>query len=91
MIRLNCFFASKEGRYNEALEAALRLTAASQLQEGCISYDVFESDTRDNVFMFCETWVSQEALDKHSSSEVFVKEVAAIQDCGHLKLERFEF
>lgn len=85
------FFASKEDRYNEALEAAIRLTAASQQQEGCVSYDVFESGTRSNIFMICETWASQEALDAHSASDVFAKEVAIIQSCGDLKLERFEF
>ena len=61
MLRLNCFFQAKEGRYEEALDAALALVAASQKEEGCVSYDVFESGTRANMFMICETWASQEA------------------------------
>ena len=42
MIRINCFFQANEGQYDAALQAALALTAASQKQEGCVSYDVFE-------------------------------------------------
>ena len=68
MIRLNCFFQAKKGKYNEALEAAILLTAKTQQHEGVISYDVFESATRKDVFMFCETWESEEALAKHSET-----------------------
>ena len=60
MVRINCFFQANEGQYDAALQAALALTAASQKQEGCVSYDVFESGTRSDVFMFCETWTNAE-------------------------------
>ena len=46
MIRLNCFFKANEGKYEDALEAAIALTAMSQQEEGCVAYDVFESATR---------------------------------------------
>lgn len=91
MIRLNCFFQAKNGKYNEALNAALALVAASQQQEGCIAYDVFESGTRKNVFMICETWASQETLDAHSASEPFAHNVGIITACGEMKIERFDF
>lgn len=91
MIRLNCFFQAKPGKYDEALNAAITLVAESKRQEGCIAYDVFESGTRGDVFMICETWASQEALNAHSSSEAFVTLVPAIEACGELKLEKFEF
>jgi len=91
MIRLNCFFQAKNGKYNEALNAALALVAASQLQEGCIAYDVFESGTRKNVFMICETWANQETLDAHSASAPFELNVGIITSCGDMKIERFEF
>ena len=55
MIRINCFFQANEGQYDAALQVALTLTAASQKHTGCVSYDVFESGTRSDVFMFCET------------------------------------
>lgn len=91
MIRLNCFFEAKAQRYSEALDAAIALTAMSLKHEGCVAYDVFESGTRKNIFMICETWESQAALDKHSATPEFAEYVGVMQDCGNLKLEKFEF
>lgn len=92
MIRLNCFFQAKsQETYETALNAAIMLTAQSQKHEGCIAYDVFESGTRTDVFMICETWQDQPSLDKHSATPEFAENVAIIQECGLLKLEKFEF
>ena len=91
MLRLNCFFQSRKGKYAEALDAAIALVAESQRQEGCIAYDVFESGTRKDIFMICETWASQEALDAHSASAPFAQYVAIITSCGDMKIEKFEF
>ncbi|HRF85062.1 MAG TPA: putative quinol monooxygenase [Alloprevotella sp.] len=91
MIRLNCFFQAAEGKYDEALEAAIALTACSQQEEGCIAYDTFESSTRADILMICETWTNDEALAAHSASEHFKKYVGLLETLGTLKLERFEF
>lgn len=91
MLRLNCFFQAKEERYEEALDAALALVAASQKDEGCISYDVFESGTRPDVFMICETWRDEASLQKHMVAPHFVQYVAQLEECGTLKLEQFAF
>ena len=91
MIRLNCFVSVKEENRNEVLEAARRLTAASQKQAGCIAYDIFESATRPEVLMFCETWKDQESLDAHATSDVFVKETTIIHQLAYLKIERLSF
>ena len=94
MIRLNCFFqanAESETAYKDALRAAVALTEKSRKHAGCVAYDVFQSATRSDVFMICETWKDQEALDAHSATPEFAKYVAEIQACGQLKLEKFEF
>lgn len=91
MIRLNCFFQAKKGKYNEALEAAMLLTAKSLKHSGCVAYDVFESATRKDIFMICETWQDQESLDQHSATPEFAECVGIIQQCGDLKLEQFQF
>lgn len=90
MIRLNVFFQAKKGKYTEALEAAILLTAKTQQHEGVISYDVFESATRKDVFMFCETWESEEALAKHAETPEFKECVAIIESCGEMKIEKME-
>ncbi|MBD5225410.1 MAG: antibiotic biosynthesis monooxygenase [Bacteroidales bacterium] len=91
MLRLNCFIKVGASNRGEVLEAARRLTAASLLQDGCIAYDVFESATRPEVLLICETWRDQVALDAHSASDVFVREVGVMTSLAEMKLETFEF
>lgn len=91
MIRLNCFIQVSEENRTAVLEAAKRLTAASLEQEGCVAYDIFESATRHDVLMFCETWKDQAALDAHSASKVFQDEVKIMSELAKMKIESFEF
>ena len=91
MIRINCFLAAREGRREEALEAAKALTAVSLTQDGCVAYDVFESATRPGILLICETWRDQAALDAHSASEPFKKYVGVMNDAGEMKIESFGF
>ena len=58
MIRLNVFVRVNETNREKAIEAAKELTACSLKEEGCIAYDTFESSTRRDVFMICETCIS---------------------------------
>lgn len=91
MIRVNCFFQADENRYAEAFQQALALVAASRTHAGCVSYDVFESGTRSDVFMFCETWESPEALAAHSTTEEFKTYVGQLETMGQIKIEKFNF
>lgn len=91
MLRLNCFIRVSAENREEVLSAAKRLTEASLKQDGCVAYDVFASATRSDVLMICETWRDQEALDAHSASDVFVKEVGFMKSLAEMKLEVFSF
>lgn len=91
MLRLNCFIKVSAEHRGEVLEAARRLTAASLLQDGCVAYDVFESATSPDVLLICETWRDQLALDAHSASDVFVREVGIMRSLAEMKLESFRF
>ena len=92
MIRLNCFFqAADAAKYKDALRAAVALTENSRNHARCIAYDVFQSATRSDVFMFCETWKDDASLKAHAETPEFKKYVAEIETCGQMKLERFEF
>lgn len=90
MLRLNCFFQASEGRYDEALQAAIALTAKSQSHPGCKAYDVFESATRPDVFMICETWADQASLDFHSQTPEFKEYAAILNACGTLSIETMQ-
>lgn len=91
MIRLNCFIRTESATRGEVIEAAKRLTEASLKQEGCIAYDIFESATRSDVLMICETWRDEESLKSHSESDVFRTEVGKMRSLAEMKLERFNF
>lgn len=91
MLRLNCFIQVKNDMGADVLAAARALTAESRRQEGCIAYDIFQSATRSDVMMICETWRDQAALDAHSASEPFKKYVALMRANADMKLETFSF
>ena len=91
MLRLNCSFQANEGKYEEALEAALALTAAARQDAGCIAYDTFESATRPDVFMICETWTDEAALQAHMEAPHFKQCVGQLEALGAMKLEQFAF
>lgn len=92
MIRLNCFVKVNNAADNAAvIDNAKKLVAATLANdEGCKGYDFFASTTRPDVFMFCETWESQEALDKHSQAPHFTQYVGEIEKLAQMSLERME-
>lgn len=91
MLRLNCFIQVEEANRAAVLAEAKALTEASLKEEGCIAYDVFESATRPNVLMICETWKDEDVLAAHSKSRHFVLHVGKIEKLAKLKLEKFNF
>lgn len=91
MIRLNVFVRVNEQNREKAIEAAKALTACSLKEEGCIAYDTFESSTRRDVFMICETWQNEEALAVHGKSAHFIENVKILKELGEMKIEKFEF
>ena len=91
MIRLNVFIRVEDVNRTKVLDAAKELTAASVKEDGCIAYDVFESATRPNVLLICETWKDSEALLNHEKSASFIKNIAILKELTAIKLEKFEF
>jgi len=91
MIRLNVFIWVEDVNRAKVLDAAKELTAASVKEAGCIAYDVFESATRPNVLMICETWKDSEALTNHEKEASFIKNIAILKELTTTKVEKFEF
>ncbi len=91
MLRLNVFIRVAADKRAAALQAAKELVAASLSDQGCIAYDVFESATRPDVLMICETWADQPSLDAHQRTAHFTTLVPRIENLGEMKLEQFEF
>lgn len=55
MIRLNVFIQVSADNRAAVMEMAKELVACSLKDNGCIAYDIFESATREDVLMICET------------------------------------
>jgi quinol monooxygenase YgiN len=91
MIRLNVFISVEGVNRTKVLEAAKELTAASVKEKGCIAYDVFESATRPDVLLICETWKDAATIAAHEKTEHFTKNIVVLQELANIKLEKFEF
>ena len=62
MIRLNVFIQVEEKNHEAVVAAAKELVAASLKDNGCVAYDLFQSSTRSDVMMICETWADAVSL-----------------------------
>ncbi|CUI16460.1 putative antibiotic biosynthesis monooxygenase [Candidatus Protochlamydia naegleriophila] len=50
-------------------EVLENLVASTLKEEGCRSYELYESIEEKNVFIFHEEWESKELLDRHLASK----------------------
>ena len=82
MIRLNVFIRTTESNRAEILSVAKELVTASLKDEGCIAYDIFESATRPDVLMICETWSDAKALAAHEQASHFTTLVPRLHQLG---------
>lgn len=51
----------------------------------------FESSTRPDVLMICETWKDADALSIHEQTAHFVSYVGKMKELSEMKLEKFNF
>ncbi len=91
MIRLNVFIQVDEKNHDAVVSAAKELVAASLKDKGCIAYDLFQSATRPDVLMICETWADADSLSAHEAAAHFTTLVPRIQSLAAMKLEKFDF
>jgi quinol monooxygenase YgiN len=54
---------------DDARQALQTLVRATQAEEGCVSYELFESQGEPGLFFTVEAWRSQEDLDAHLGTE----------------------
>ncbi len=68
MIRLNVFIQVEKQHYDQVVNIAKELVTASQKDNGCVAYDLFQSTTRQDVLMICETWKDTASLATHEQA-----------------------
>ena len=76
---------------DKVLDIARKLTECSLKEPGCVAYDIFESSTRPDVLMICETWKDADALSIHEQTAHFVSYVGKMKELSEMKLEKFNF
>ena len=91
MIRINVFIQVGAEHRAEVVETAKELVAKSLNDAGCVAYDIFESATRPDVLMICETWKDADALSIHEQTAHFVSYVGKMKELSEMKLEKFNF
>ncbi|MEG0948015.1 MAG: putative quinol monooxygenase [Bacteroidales bacterium] len=91
MIRLNVFIQVSDENRAALLETAKELVAYSLKDKGCVAYDVFESTTRKDVLMICETWQNEEDLAAHAKAPHFLTLVPKMEALAALKIEKFNW
>jgi quinol monooxygenase YgiN len=67
MLTIVATIIAKPGMENALREALLKLVPLSQLEEGCINYDLHEIIDNPGSFVLYENWRDQAALDLHFS------------------------
>ena len=88
MIRLNVFIRTTDSNREEVVNTARELVAASLKDEGCVAYDLFESTTRNDVLMICETWSDAKALAAHEQASHFTTLVPRLHQLGETRKVR---
>lgn len=65
MIYLIATLEIKPGSLPAIMEAVAPCLKATREEEGCISYDLFQSQSNETTLTFVERWESREALEAH--------------------------
>lgn len=68
-LRVVAEIIAKPGSEDGIRAALTTLAVASRDEEGCISYEVFESDAASGTFFTIETWRAPEDMAAHLQSE----------------------
>ncbi|HEY5310996.1 MAG TPA: putative quinol monooxygenase [Pirellulales bacterium] len=72
MICLNIWLTVKDSGSIEQVQGLLAEQGRLSRQEpGCLRFEVYHSQSEPRVFMLCEHWESQAALDKHREAQAY--------------------
>lgn len=72
MIYLNIWLTAKEpGTVDEVKKLLTEQCRLSRQEPGCVRFEVYHSQSDPRVFMLCEHWESQDALDKHREAKAY--------------------
>lgn len=82
-IHLTALIKAKAGAAAQMKPLLLKLVEASKKEEACLQYELYHSVEDENLFIFHETWASEEGIAEHSKGEgitTFIKDSSAVID-----------
>jgi quinol monooxygenase YgiN len=77
---LTAIIKAKPGQAERMKSLLLELTTASREEEACLQYDLHQSTTAAELFIFHEEWADREGFDLHNSQAHIAKFIKASQD-----------
>jgi quinol monooxygenase YgiN len=60
-----------EGKSDQAITLYKELVEKSQVEKGCIAYNLFQDKKDDTILTVIEEWENEEALETHKNTEHF--------------------
>ena len=80
MIKVMATLVSKADKVADTQAALSSLVAPTMDEEGCISYELFQSDDDPTEFVTIEEWADQASIDQHMASDHIAAALAAAAD-----------
>jgi len=67
-ITKNVFFIAQDDKVNELKALLETMVEASRAENGCLLYNIYQTDSDPKTFVVIETWENETALDGHKNS-----------------------
>ncbi|MGE5677362.1 MAG: putative quinol monooxygenase [Pseudomonadota bacterium] len=80
MLRVVAKSYAKEGKVEQILQLSKEMVEKTVLEEGCISYELFQDINDPRAMIILEEWESEEALNKHIESEHFKRIIPQLSE-----------
>ncbi len=68
-LTVNAMIRARRGSERTVLESLVRLLAPTRAEAGCLAYDLHQDIEDPHLFIFHETWESEEHLEHHLASD----------------------
>ncbi len=81
MVRIVAKLQLKEGLKENFIQLAKELIVKSQEEEGCIDYNLFQSQSDENTVTFIEAWKDMKAIESHNTSLHFTTIFPKLGEC----------
>lgn len=80
MIKVVAKSYAKADGLDRILELSREMVEKTVVEDGCISYELFQDVKDPRAMIIIEEWESQEALDRHMASEHFKRLVPQLNE-----------